>query len=115
MTGIVIKVDEGRFVSEFDRMGRAENFSLEARRALFDQLESLSSDMGAPIQLDVVAICCEWTEYDSAEDAADQYEFPAVVTDAGITPEQTAAALEWLQDRTTVLVLVGGGVVLEVF
>ena len=108
MTGIVIRVDEGRFVSEFDRMGRAENFSLEARRALFDQLESLSSDMGAPILLDVVAICCEWTEYDSAEDAADQYE-------SGITLAQTEAALEWLRERTTVLVLAGGGVVLEAF
>lgn len=45
------------------------NFSYEGLHALFEHLEELEWDMdGMEFELDVVAFCCDYTEYDSLED-----------------------------------------------
>ena len=44
------------------------NFSYEGLHALFEYFEELEDDIGEEIELDVVAICCDYTEYDSLED-----------------------------------------------
>jgi len=44
------------------------NFSYEGLHALFEYFEELEDDIGEEIELDVVAICCGYTEYDSLED-----------------------------------------------
>ena len=43
----------------FDRM---ENFSYEGMQALFDYLEQLEEDTGEEIELDVIALCCDYSE-----------------------------------------------------
>lgn len=50
-----------------------DNFSYEGKRALFDYLEDLSEDTGEDIELDTIAICCEYSEYDSIEEVQAQY------------------------------------------
>lgn len=57
-------VDESMFVAAFDEMGRGDNFSVAARRALFDHFDEMSDDIGEAFQLDVIAICCDFSEYD---------------------------------------------------
>lgn len=47
---------------------RPDNFSYEGLGALYEYLEELSEDIGDDIELDVIAICCDYTEY--SEDAA---------------------------------------------
>mgnify|MGYP001037266939 FL=1 len=64
---IVRTVSENQFVEAFDTANRSNNFSVEARRALFDYLEELSDDMGESIELDPIAICCDWSEYTETE------------------------------------------------
>lgn len=45
------------------------NFSYEGLTALFEHLEELEWEMdGMEFELDVVAFCCDYTEYDSLED-----------------------------------------------
>jgi hypothetical protein len=56
------------FLEEFERHGREGQFSHEGKKALFDFLNGLSEDTGEPIELDVVAICCDFTEYNSVEE-----------------------------------------------
>lgn len=63
-----IDVSEGMFIDEFHAMGRGHHFSIEGLRALFEYLEELEGDTGAPIELDVIALCCEFTEYASFEE-----------------------------------------------
>lgn len=58
---------------EFMRYGRTDQFSYGAYDYLYDYLWDLSEGCAQPIEFDVVAICCEWCEYDSAEELADQY------------------------------------------
>lgn len=58
------RIDFAEFEAAFNRMGRGDQFSPEALRALFDYLEDIEDDMHCPIELDVVALCCEFEEKD---------------------------------------------------
>ena len=60
------------FERAFKGYGREDNFSYEGLRALFDYLEQYEEDCDQEIELDVIAICCEYTE-DSIQNIADNY------------------------------------------
>jgi hypothetical protein len=49
------------------------NFSYEGKRALFDYLEQLSEDTGEDIELDTIALCCEYTEYENLKEYNKDY------------------------------------------
>lgn len=51
---------------------RPNNFSLMGLDCLFDYFEELESDLGEQIELDVIAICCDYAE-DTAEAIAENY------------------------------------------
>ena len=55
-------VNQADFISAFKSI-RPENFSYEGLKALYGYFEELSDDQN--IELDVIAICCDFTEYDS--------------------------------------------------
>ena len=61
------------FCDSFRVMDRDNQFSYEGKRALFDYLEELEADTGEDIELDVVALCCDFTEYDSFEELQKEY------------------------------------------
>ena len=52
------------FERAFADCGRADQFSYEGKRALFDWIEELDDSCGTETELDVIALCCEFTEYD---------------------------------------------------
>lgn len=52
---------------------RPNNFSYEALGNLFDYFENLESDLGEEIELDVIAICCDYSE-ESAESICKNYD-----------------------------------------
>ena len=62
---IVSNIGFCEFCDAFRDMDRNENFSYEGKRALFDYLEGLSEDTGQPVELDVIALCCEYYENDT--------------------------------------------------
>lgn len=62
-----------RFQDAFLQMGRSTNFSYEGQRALFDYLTELEADIGEPIELDVIALCCEYQEIEEDEEAYSEY------------------------------------------
>jgi hypothetical protein len=47
---------------------RPNNFSYEGLAALFDYLENYENDTGEELDLDVIAVCCDYTEYKTLED-----------------------------------------------
>jgi hypothetical protein len=51
---------------------RPDNFSYRALKILFHYFEQYEEDTGEEIELDVIAICCDFSE-DSFENIADQY------------------------------------------
>ena len=62
---------------DFDRAfsdhGREDQFTYEGKRALFDWFEQLDDDCGTETELDVIAICCEFTEYENLAEFQDNY------------------------------------------
>ena len=109
---IIETVTESSFRDAFRRI-RPDQFSREALRALYDYLDQYSDDTREPIELDVIAICCDWAEYDSALEAAGEHGYEPDTDDDD--EQQEAAALAWLQDQTTVLDLDADGVVIVSF
>lgn len=89
------------------------NFSYAGKRALYDYLEEYEDSTGEEVELDTVALCCEYSEYESAlaciKDAG--YNFEADEDDT--EEEQEEAALEWLQDQTTVIKFDGGIIIAD--
>lgn len=51
---------------------RPNNFSYEALNALFDYLEEYEESTGEQIELDPIALCCEYSE-DPIEDVLENY------------------------------------------
>ncbi len=62
MTYIYQTVNESAFHDAFRDMGRKDQFSYEGRKALFEYLESLAEDCATPMELDVIALCCDYSE-----------------------------------------------------
>jgi hypothetical protein len=59
--------DFKRVMREMDTY--ANTFTDEGLELLFDYLEDLDGD----VEMDTIAICCEWTEYDNIEAAEKDY------------------------------------------
>ena len=54
-------------------MNRNEHFTCEGKRALFDYLEECEESIGEEIELDVIALCCEYTEYKNLAEFQESY------------------------------------------
>ena len=84
-----------QFRDQFHRCGRGGQFSYEALGLLFDYL----NDCGSDVELDVIAICCEFSE-DTPESIADNYSIDVEGLDEG---EIKDAVLSYLEDNTSVV------------
>lgn len=71
MNHMIIKTIDSKweFQDEFKKMDRADNFSREGLNALFDYLD----DSDQQIELDVIALCCEFTEYANFAELQENY------------------------------------------
>ena len=90
--------DAYQFERAFSAAGRKDQFSYNGLHALFEYLDDLSDDIGEDIEMDVVALCCEWSEYESLE---------AYCLDYGAEYE----SLDDLRDHTEVIEFDGGIIV----
>ena len=50
-----------------------DNFSYDGLKALFEYLEEYEDSTGEEVELDVIALCCDYTEYESLKDFNDDY------------------------------------------
>lgn len=57
------------FRDAFNKMGRGDQFSYDALSAIYEYLNDIGEDYG----LDVIAICCDFTEYESIEAFTEDY------------------------------------------
>ena len=79
------------------RKDEGARWSYEAARALVEWHEQQEEELDEEQELDAVAIRCEWSEWTSALEAAQEQGY---VPDEGSEDED---ALKWLKDRTVVL------------
>lgn len=59
------------FVREFQEHGREDSFSMHGLRALYDYLWDSAEETDTPYVLDVIALCCDFTEYTLEEVVSD--------------------------------------------
>ena len=87
-------VTQYSFIESFHACGRENQFSYPGLCALFDYLERFEEDTDTELELDPIALCCEWQEFDTALAAAQAFGYCDGVDSKEETP------LEWLQNRT---------------
>lgn len=63
------EVTKYQFHDAFKRMGRGDQFSYAGLNALYDYLD----DIDPLYSLDVIALCCEFTEYENLEEFQEEY------------------------------------------
>ena len=61
------------FERSFIDMGRENQFTYEGKKALFQYLEEYEEETRTQIELDIIALCCEFSEFESLEEFQDQY------------------------------------------
>jgi hypothetical protein len=87
---MIATINKYEFRDAFNKMGRGEQFSHFGLIALFDYLEMLEDDIGEPIELDVIGLCCDYSEYanlkEFQDDCGDEYQ-----------------SLEDIENRTTLI------------
>ncbi len=76
---IIEEYDESLFISRFEDYNRVEtpenpngNFSYKGLRNLFEYLDD-SHDEENPLTLDVISLCCEYSEYKSLKEYLNDY------------------------------------------
>lgn len=89
-------INKSQFHDAFRNMGRENQFSYEGKNALFDYLEQLEESTGGEGELDVVALCCEFTEYDDLEEFWGAYD------------KEDYESIEDIENETTVIRLNNG-------
>jgi hypothetical protein len=87
------------FERAFVDADRKENFSYEALGLLFDYFESYEEETGEEIELDVIAICCEYSE-DNPDDIISNYSIDVEGMD---DDEKIEAVRDYLSDNTTLI------------
>lgn len=85
-------INFSQFVDSFSEQYK-NNFSYEGKRALFDYLEEYEESTGEELELDPIAFCCEYTEYENMKEL--QQSYPDIET------------LEELEAHTTVIPIEG--------
>ena len=102
-----------QFREAFRLAGRMDQFSYEGLEVLFDYLDNLSEDIGEPIELDVIALCCDYYE-SSIQELIDNYKID--VSDADGDEDQIKEMVkEYLEYKTTVCGEVSDGFVYAAF
>ena len=66
-------ITKNEFINAFTDYDREDNFSPEGLSALYDYFEQYTEDTGCEIELDVTAICCEYSEYEDLQEFQNNY------------------------------------------
>ena len=112
---IIVKINGGlEFAAEFEQWPqRRSHFSRPALHALYEFLDEASNGLGEDIELDVVELCCEWTEYKNLAELCEDYSEHFYNTRFDLVVVATEEAcltccIDDLRDQTTVIEFDGG-------
>ena len=104
-----------QFREAFRLTGRMDQFSYEGLEILFDYLDNLSEDIGESIELDVVALCCEYYE-SSIEEIVRDYNIDCTIDGEPMDEEEIKETVrEYLEENTSVCGEVSDGFVYAAF
>lgn len=94
-------INKDQFRHAFQNMGRGEQFSYEALGLLFDYIEMIESETGEQIELDVIALCCDYSE-STIQEVLSYYNI--IESDGDDTEEELIALItDYLQENTMLI------------
>jgi|LGOV01.1.fsa_nt_gb hypothetical protein len=107
-----------QFCDAFDSHERNDSFTYDGKKALFEFIEDLDEQCGMETELDIIALCCEFSEYDNAIDCISTcgYGFTSDLEyeEEEEEEEEERESLEWLSEHTMVIQF-NGGIIIQDF
>ena len=103
-------VNFSQFCDAFNSMGRENQFSYEGKKALFDYLEQYEDDTGEEIELDIIALCCDYSE-ETPEEIAQSYDIEI----EGDIAEHFEPVLKHLEYHTQVIGTTEDSIIYQVY
>lgn len=88
------------FIDAFHAHDRYDSYGYEALKVIFEYLEDLEDSMGQEIELDVIAICCDYNA-EHYTDIASNYSIDLEGLDDDDEAKQ--AVIDYIQDNSTYL------------
>lgn len=96
-------INSSQFHDAFHKRGRGDQFSYDGLNVLFDWIEQHETDTGSDTELDVIGLCCEFSEESPADiaraysiDLSNNQEAGGLLTDI---EEIQARVLDYLYDH----------------
>lgn len=86
------------FLGAFHRAGREDQFSYDAKKALFEYIEDFEDETGSPVELDVIGLCCDFQE-----STVDEIIKENDIDMRGCEDDRRGAVESFLENRTTVV------------
>jgi len=93
------------FRNAFAFANRSNNFSYAGLEALFNYLEEIEQETGEEMELDVIAICCDYSE-DTLGDIVENYSID--VSEADDASDEADIVEEYLQEHTSLVARLDG-------
>lgn len=87
------------FIDAFKRFDRYDGYGYEALKVIFEYLEEYEESCGVEIELDVIAICCDY----NAEHYADIASNYSIDIEGLDDDEAKSAVIEYIQDNSVYL------------
>ena len=104
------------------KMDRDKNFGYNGWEAIGDYLESLSDDLGENIEIDIIAICCEYSMAESVEGFYMEHQhlhgidLPTTEDWEELDEEEKLAVVsDYLQENTSLVICEDGLIIWQAF
>jgi hypothetical protein len=105
-------INFSQFVDAFHAYNRYDQFGYQALRVIFDYMEEYEDSTGEEVELDVIAICCDYT-VDTWQSIASAYGIELDLDDSEEDQEQQVK--DFLEVETIVLGQCDDGIVYQCF
>jgi len=99
------EINFSQFCDRFRDMNRDNNFTYDGKKALFDYLESYEEDSDTQIELDVIALCCEYNEYSDLKDYLVNYNTDEESETYDNIEDFQKAVIQEIENKTTLIPL----------
>ena len=109
---IVQTMTKSSFIDAFTHSSRKDQFSYEALEAIFEYLEEYSDSTSEPVELDIVGVCCDWSE-EGWEGIAKDYIID--LSDCESEQDKIEAVMQYLWDNSQAYQLSNSGIVYQQF
>jgi len=108
-------VSLSRFMDVFHDVGREKQFSYDGLKALYEYLTELEEDTGEEIELDVIALCCEFVEYESVKDYIRDYSSSYELKDFEAEEDFNQAVMLEVSENTVLIPVSGEGFIIQAY